>query len=115
MTKGLDKTIRIKVFRSNPMQDIPPGYDTYEIPFRLLEGRSVLQVLQFINENYDGGLAFYGSCRRGVCVDCMIRINGEPKLACLESISGDITLEPLSKDRVIKDLLVGNPRDVELE
>jgi len=72
----------------------------------VVQGMSVLNVLQFISENYDGGLAYYISCRRGNCAGCTIRVNGKSKLACSEMVTDDLILEPVSKDRVIKDLLI---------
>ena len=109
-----ERKVKFKVFRGNPANSEAGRYDTYEFPASQLKGRSILQVLFLINEKYDGGLAFYGCCRRGVCVDCMMRVNGKPKLACLEPAGQDVTLEPLSPDRAIKDLLMGSPREEDI-
>ncbi len=66
--------------------------------------------LQHINEEYDGGLAHYLSCRRGICAECMVRVNGRVVLACTELVRGDITVEPVKKDRVVKDLVTMRTR-----
>lgn len=99
------KEIKVKIFRFSPLKGDKGGkYETYSVP--VVQGMSVLNVLQFISENYDGGLAYYISCRRGNCAGCTIKVNGKPKLACVEIVKGDLTLEPVSQDRVIKDLIV---------
>jgi succinate dehydrogenase/fumarate reductase-like Fe-S protein len=56
-------------------------------------------------EGNDGGLSHYVSCRRGICGECTVKVNGRPKLACMEMVTGDITLDPISEGRVIKDLI----------
>jgi len=99
-----EKAINVKVFRYNPETDAQPHYETYVVPYE--KGISAFNVLKYINSNYDGGLAYYISCRIGVCMGCMIRINGKPQRACSYLVTEeDLTLEPLNKDKVIKDLL----------
>lgn len=95
--------IRIKVFRFTANEDKEPRYETYEVP--LIRGRSIFNVLQYINENYDGGLAHYVSCRVGLCTGCVMRVNGKPKMACTTLAHEDMTIEPISEDRVVKDLI----------
>jgi succinate dehydrogenase/fumarate reductase iron-sulfur protein len=100
----VDKIVKVRIFRSNPARkQNDPGYQTYDVP--IVERMSVLNVLQYINERYDGGLAYYVSCRRGLCSGCAVRVNGRPRLACTELVDSDITIEPISEDRVLKDLL----------
>jgi succinate dehydrogenase/fumarate reductase iron-sulfur protein len=98
------KKIKVKVSRYNPAKDSFPRFKTYEVP--VTTGMSIYNVLQYINENYDGGLSHYCSCRLGVCKGCMVRVNGKPMLACSELAEKDMTLEPVNKKKVIKDLLV---------
>lgn len=99
-----EKKIKVKVYRYNPWKDSSPRYETYEIP--ITTGMSIYNVLQYINEHYDGGLSHYCSCRLGVCKGCMVRVNGKAMLACSELAETDMTLEPVNKKKVIKDLLV---------
>ena len=94
----------MKVYRFNPAKDKEVRYQTYVVP--LAGQMSVLNVLQYINEHYDGGLAYYASCRIGKCTGCIVRVNGKSRLACTEPVQGDLTLEPVSPKQVIKDLLV---------
>jgi succinate dehydrogenase/fumarate reductase iron-sulfur protein len=96
------KKITVECFRFNPEEDSEPTYKKYEIPF--VEDSSVLDALRYIYENLDPSLAFYSSCRRGVCARCNIRVNGKPCLACGEKVMGDLRLEPVKTDKVIRDL-----------
>jgi succinate dehydrogenase/fumarate reductase-like Fe-S protein len=98
------KKIKVKVYRHHPAKESSPRYETYEVP--ITTGMSIYNVLQYINENYDGGLSHYCSCRLGVCKGCMVRVNGKPMLACAELAEKDMTLDPVNKKKVIKDLLV---------
>ena len=100
-------TIKVKVFRLNSSVESKARYDVYEVPF--VEGASVSNVLQGINEEHDGGLAHYLSCRRGVCKGCMVRVNGKAVLACTELVQGDMVIDPVKKEWVIKDLLIAKP------
>jgi succinate dehydrogenase/fumarate reductase-like Fe-S protein len=67
---------------------------------------SVTNVLYRINELRDGGLAYRVSCHRGICASCMMRVNGKPLLGCAATVTGDLRLEPVFPDKVIKDLVV---------
>lgn len=100
--------IKVTVFRFNPAKEKEGQNHTYAVS--LVKGMSVLNVLQYINENYDGGLAYYISCRRGACAGCTVKVNGKARLACTEIVKGDLTIEPVSKDKVIKDLLMQSTR-----
>ncbi len=100
---SVKETVNIRVFRFDPETDKEPRYETYAVP--LERGMSVFNALQYINAHYDGSLSYYASCRIGVCTGCMMMINGKPRLACSEFVEGDLTLEPLNRRRVIKDLL----------
>lgn len=98
-----EKRIKVRVRRCNPVEGGEERYDTFEVPIQT--GWSVTNVLKYINEHFDGGLAHYVSCRLGVCAGCMVRVNGKNRLACMEIVTDDITLDPVSKERIIKDLV----------
>ena len=92
-----------RVKRSNPAENTPERYDTFEVPIEA--GWNLITVLKYINEHFDGGLAHYISCRIGVCKECLVKINGRARLACMEMVTGDMTVDPISEERVIKDLV----------
>ena len=94
--------IRVKCFRFDPSRDESPHYDTFEVP---LNGpMSVQDCLLYIRENLDPSLAFFVNCRLGFCKRCLVRVNGESCFACMTEVKGDVTVEPLRKDKVIRDL-----------
>ncbi|MHA1364658.1 MAG: 2Fe-2S iron-sulfur cluster-binding protein, partial [Candidatus Freyarchaeota archaeon] len=65
-------------------RDESPHYDTFEVP---LNGpMSVQDCLLYIRENLDPSLAFFVNCR------------------LVTEVKDDITVEPLRKDKVIRDL-----------
>jgi succinate dehydrogenase/fumarate reductase iron-sulfur protein len=98
------KEIDVKILRSKPWEGKNPEYKTYKVP---LESKmSILNVLVYIAENIDPTLGFYSSCRIGKCAGCQVVVNGKVRLACVTLVEGDITLEPLRKFKVIKDLVV---------
>lgn len=100
----MESKVKVKVCRFNPAKDKKPGYSTYEVS---LEGSmSVLNVLDYIFENLDSTLSFYGSCRRGECNRCNVNVNGKTVRACLEIVKGDIIVDPVPKYEIIKDLYV---------
>ncbi len=104
------REINVKIRRFNPAEgDTQSRYESYTVPI-VERGTSVMNVLQYISEHYDGGLAYYISCRRGECAGCTVRVNGRARLACLEIVDSDLVLEPMSSGKVVKDL-VTIPRD----
>ncbi|MEM2896314.1 MAG: 2Fe-2S iron-sulfur cluster-binding protein [Candidatus Bathyarchaeia archaeon] len=99
------RTVKVKVFRFNPSVDEKPHYQIYEVP--LTRGMSVLDMLDYIYENLDGSLAYYdhAACRQAMCGGCTLIINGKPSLACQTFVEGDMTVEPLKKFNVVRDLV----------
>ena len=97
--------IKVKVFRFDPSADKEPHYETYEVPYA--EGLSAMNALDHIYQNLDGSLAYYdhAGCTLGICGRCTGKINGRPGLLCQTPIQGDTTLEPVSQDRVLRDLV----------
>ncbi|MDY6910810.1 MAG: 2Fe-2S iron-sulfur cluster-binding protein [Chloroflexota bacterium] len=94
----------VRILRSETSSDGESRFSTYEaVPFR---DKNVLEVLQYIYEELDPSLAFRGPCEANCCKGCTMRINGKPGLACEKRAEADMTIEPLSKFKVIKDLVV---------
>ncbi len=105
ISKGSEQErIKVRVLRSDPSNAVKPHFDEYEVP--IVRGMSVTNVLSYIYENLDSSLAYYGNCHRGVCGRCVITINGKRSKACTKLSSGDLTLEPIAKRKVIRDLIV---------
>ncbi len=106
-----EKTIQINVFRYDPSRDESPYYQTYTIP--LEQGMSAMNALDFIYQNLDGTLSYYdhAGCALGICGRCAGRVNGKSSLLCQTTITGNTVIEPVSKNRVLKDLVMrGNKK-----
>ena len=101
-----ENIIQVKVFRFDSSKDKEPYYQDFAVP--LVKGMSAMDVLDYIYENLDGTLAYYdhAACTLGICARCTGKINGKPGLLCQTIVHGDFTLEPTSKSRVVKDLVV---------
>jgi fumarate reductase iron-sulfur subunit len=101
-----NKMITVKVFRYDPSSDSAPYYDTFEVPFE--EGMSAMDALDYIYQNQDSTVAYYdhAGCSLGICGRCTGKINGKPGLFCQTPVEGNITLEPLNQDKVLKDLVL---------
>lgn len=94
----------VKVRRFDPSKDKEAHYDTFTIP--LTENLSVLGALVYIYENLDSSLAFYYSCRDRKCGGCTVLVNGKAVLSCNVPAQENMTIDPLPKRKVIRDLLV---------
>jgi succinate dehydrogenase/fumarate reductase-like Fe-S protein len=101
------KTVKISCYRAEG-----PGtqgrFQEYDVP---VDSETSLQdVLMYISENLDPTLAFFkhAACRQGICGQCTVKLNGKACLACVALVpvdSGTVTVEPVSRERVIRDLL----------
>ena len=61
-----------------------------------------------IKNEIDPTLTFRRSCREGICGSCAMNIDGVNTLACTKSINdvkGDIKINPLPHQPVVKDLV----------
>jgi succinate dehydrogenase/fumarate reductase-like Fe-S protein len=76
----------------------------YDVPDQHLA--SVSNVLQYINRHIDGTLGYYLSCRRGLCVCCVMKINGKNETACVVPATDGMVIEPIRGDLVIQDTVV---------
>lgn len=104
-----EKKLKVKVYRYNPLRDKEASYKTYEVS--RIPYLTVLRVLEDIHENLDGTLAFpfHAICGHGACGVCTLMVNGAAVRACQHLIPEDIeelTIEPLRKSNVVKDLVV---------
>ncbi|MFH1480587.1 MAG: 2Fe-2S iron-sulfur cluster-binding protein [Pseudomonadota bacterium] len=97
----------IQVKRYNPEKDPNPVMVTYKIPF--VKTMTVIEALEYL---WDQGeyIAFRANCREFTCGSCAMLINGKPRLACNTLLENNMTVEPLSRYPVIKDLVVDTSR-----
>ncbi len=92
--------------RFDPSRDKKPEFKEYIIPFS--PGMSGMDILDYIYQNLDGGLAYYdhAACALGVCARCMGKINGKPGLLCQTIVTGDVILEAFGQGAIVRDLVV---------
>jgi len=98
--------ITARVFRFDPNEKGEPTYREYAVP--LAPGMSAMNVLDYIYQNLDPTIAYFdhAGCALGICARCTGRINGKAGLLCQTEVTGDVTLEPINKNRVLRDLVV---------
>jgi len=105
------RKVTIKAFRFNAETDYLPYIKQYEM--EVGKDDLVLDLMNRIKWEHDGSFSYRRSCRHGICGACGIKVNGKPVLACkqnalelLDMFNNDITLEPQSKKRAIKDMII---------
>lgn len=104
----MERNISVKIKRFDSIEKTS-SVEQYVVPLR--DGMSILNVLNWIAENQDPSLAFYSSCRTGKCKGCLLRANGKVKMSCTELVAGDLYLEPMDEQTVIKDLVCSRSVD----
>jgi len=112
MENGI-KTVKVtfKVFRFNGDTDVLPYYKEYTLD--VTQEDVVLDILNRIKWEHSGSLSYRRSCRHGICGSCAVKVNNKGVLACKERIfdlidifGTEMTIDPLSKERAVKDLVI---------
>jgi len=110
MSKDTRK-VTIKAFRFNAETDYLPYTKEYEM--EVGKDELILDVMNRIKWEHDGSFSYRRSCRHGICGACAIKVNGKATLACkqnamelLDLFNNEITLEPSSKKRAVKDMII---------
>ena len=105
------RKVKIKAFRFNKETDYLPYTKEYEM--EVGKDDLILDLMNKIKWEHDGSFSYRRSCRHGICGACGIKVNGKPVLACkqnaielLDLFNNDITLEPQSKQRAVKDMII---------
>ena len=96
----------VTLFRFDPASDKEPRHETYKVPDEAWENRRVIDVLRYIYEHLAPDTSFREPCGVRICGCCTIKVNGKPVLACEAFAEGEMVIEPLAAERVIKDLAV---------
>jgi succinate dehydrogenase / fumarate reductase, iron-sulfur subunit len=96
--------------RRQASRESKPDYQTYEL--ECSEGNTVLDVLNKIQWEQDGSLAYRRNCRNAICGSCAMRVNGRAVLTCQNLVGeelkhqSELLIQPLGNLPVIKDLVV---------
>jgi succinate dehydrogenase/fumarate reductase-like Fe-S protein len=80
-------------------------YDDFEVPYE--DGMSVLDALRWIRIHLDSTLAIRYSCiNANACKTCVALVDGQVEYICMVKLKpAPITVEPLPKRRLIRDLV----------
>ncbi|NJK39338.1 MAG: succinate dehydrogenase/fumarate reductase iron-sulfur subunit [Oscillatoriales cyanobacterium RM2_1_1] len=98
--------VEFKILRQTP--DQAPHFQTYTLEVE--PGNTILDCLNRIKWEQDGGLAFRKNCRNTICGSCSMRINGRSALACKENIASEVArLEEIAKSSTSFSPLDGPP------
>lgn len=104
--KTKDITVFVSRFDTCRDENTLPVLKEYTVSVH--EGARVLDVLIAIRDTIDSTLSFRYCCGAGQCGSCAVRVNGEPKLACMTEAKDKMKIEPLDLP-VVKDLVVDMP------
>ncbi len=112
-----EKTVQIRIKRQASPQE-GPRWEEFEIPYR--PGMNVIVALRDIAERpvtVEGKstsiVSYDANCLEEICGACAMIINGRPRQACtalIDKLEQPITLEPLSKFPIVRDLQVNRQR-----
>jgi len=85
-------------------------YEEYEIEY--IEKENILELLDRMR-NRDRSLTYRSFCRSNICGTCAVKVNGKSILACKSKVkdlieNDELIIEPVSRAKVIKDLVVDN-------
>ncbi len=111
------RNIRFRIWRQ-ASADQAGGYEEFSVPYR--KGANVISCLMEIQRNpvtvegkRTSPVIWDSNCLEEVCGSCTMNINGKVRLACsalIDKLSEPITLEPLRKFPMVRDLSVDRSR-----
>ena len=107
------KTITLKIKRQE-LAVAKPYWEEFHLPYRpYMNVISCLQDIQKNPKTFDGRrttpVAWEQSCLEEVCGSCSMVINGRVRQACsalVDHLGNEITIEPMRKFPVVRDLVV---------
>ena len=118
--QNAEKTVLVRVKRQDTPQSAP-RWEEFRVPYG--EGANVISVLQWIAANpvtvagvRTTPVAWESGCLEEVCGSCTMVINGRVRQSCSALIvnivqeDGSVSLEPMSKFPVVRDLCVDRQR-----
>jgi succinate dehydrogenase/fumarate reductase-like Fe-S protein len=98
------KDVEIRIRRTNPDSQ---GLNESFYRVRYEEGMTLHNALNYLYNTIDPSLAFRPyKCNKGVCMSCIVLINGKTQRACTALLKpGDhLLIEPAKSRPVIRDL-----------
>ncbi len=98
------ETSKLMILRFDPVNRKVAGFQEYQVPFRT--GYTVMDGLLYIYQHIDSTLAFRASCQSGLCLACLVMIDGRNGCPCRTLLREEMKLEPLKNKPVVRDLVV---------
>jgi succinate dehydrogenase / fumarate reductase iron-sulfur subunit len=108
-----DRTVTLKIKRQAGPQE-PAHWEEFELPYR--SGMNVISAMMEIAANpvtRDGKtttpISYDSNCLEEICGSCAMLINGKARMACsalIDRLGQPVTVEPLSKFPLVRDLTV---------
>lgn len=109
----MSREIHIRAYRFDPANPGQAGFQSYTV--LTAEPLSVMALMAEIHAIDAGFACRTSTCFKGQCGSCLVRVNGRDALGCVTMVQpGEtVTLEPHSKYRVVRDLVVdfSQPRE----
>jgi succinate dehydrogenase/fumarate reductase-like Fe-S protein len=98
--------IHVRAYRFDPANPKLAGFQSYTVPTT-----APLSVMALMAEIHALDASFAcrtSTCFKGQCGSCLVRVDGRDVLGCVTMVQpGEtVTLEPHSKYRVVRDLVV---------
>ena len=101
--------VKVRIWRTDPDGERPSRFETFQVPLPGAGRLTAMDLLDYIRSHFDATLAYFrhSACDRGLCRQCAVRINGRPALLCehVPEPGIPLVLEPLSRRRVVRDLV----------
>jgi succinate dehydrogenase/fumarate reductase iron-sulfur protein len=95
--------VTLRVARWDPSCEGGPRWETWEVPYS--PRMRVLDALEYANERLGADIAYRWFCGVRRCGMCAMSVNGEPQLTCWEPAQRTMTIEPLPRLPVVRDLV----------
>ncbi len=102
----MGESATVTVYRFDPVADVGPRLESYEVPYEHWHGVKVIDTIRYIYETLAPDLSFREPCRQRVCGGCVVLVNKKPVLTCAVLSEKEMVIEPLADRRVLKDLVV---------
>ena len=94
--------MKLMIKRFDPDSEAAGKSVEYKVP----NGLTILQALQYIKAELDPSLSFKSGCRSGICGTCAVRVNEREVLSCSHKAQEGDRVEPLQYHAVLRDLVV---------
>jgi len=115
--QGAERTIVLRIWRQLSAGQ-PGGFEEFRVPYR--KGANVISCLMYIQRNPVNAagktttpVTWDAACLEEVCGSCAMNINGRVRMACsalVDQLELPITLEPMWKFPLVRDLAVDRSR-----